>query len=293
MRWVIRDLAALEDVRDAMPGDTVTLDDFSSNEPLGYKYRGLSAGSPDVKWGVWTNGSGSFLGNNTSIGYSGGSELGLAGLDFLADRQWLLGFSAGYTHADLTLTPTGIPRLSRQVDGGLVGPYASYIINPHMALDALFNYTTLENSISAPTPLPNGGYHSNRVTAAAHLNIFTNYDALKLTGFGGYAYTWEGGSTSSVIGPGFGLANYVRYGAIRLGGEVSYRLDKFEPYIPLTFEYETTKPNDGTSRTAVVLGGGLRYRWNDTLAGELLAETTEVRTHTRDVLISAHLRQSF
>ena len=293
MRWVIRDLATLEDIPDAMPGDTIILDNFSSNEPLPSKYRGLSAGSPDSRWGVWASGSGSFLGNNTSTGYSGSSEVGLAGLDLLASRQWLLGFVAGYTHADLTLTPTAVSRPSRQVDGGLVGPYASYIINPHMAVDALFNYTSLGNSISAPTPLPNGGYHSNRVTGAAHFNVFTNYNALKLTGFGGYAYTWEGGPTSSVIGPGFGLANNVRYGAIRLGGEVSYHLGNFEPYLPLTFEYETTKPNDGTSRAAVVVGGGLRYRWNDTLAGELLCETTEIRTHSRDVLISAHLRQSF
>jgi autotransporter-associated beta strand protein len=291
--WVIRDLAALGDLPDAMPGDTMTLDEFSSNEPLRPQYRGLSAGSPDARWGIWVDGSGSFLGNNTSTGYSGSSEVGLAGLDFLANRQWLLGFTAGYTHADLTLTPIGVPRLSRQVDGGLVGPYAAYIINPHMAMDALFNYTSLGNSISAPTPLPSGGYHSNRVTGAAHLDIFANYNALKLTGFGGYAYTWEGGPTSSVLGPGFGLANNVRYGAIRLGGEVSYHLGNFEPYLPLRFEYETTKPNDGTSRAAIVVGGGLRYRWNDTLAGELLAETTELKTHTRDVLISAHLRQSF
>src|SRR5262249_45462282 len=131
LRWVIRDLATVETVPDTPPGGTVILDNFSSNESAGTKYRGLSAGSPDARWGVWADGSGSFLGNNTAIGYSGSSEVGLAGLDFLADRQWLLGFTAGYTHADLSLTPLGIPRLSRQVNGGLVGPYAAYIVAPN------------------------------------------------------------------------------------------------------------------------------------------------------------------
>ena len=70
-------------------------------------------------------------------------------------------------------------------------------------------------------------------------------------------------------------------------------LGAFEPYVPLTFEYETTNPNDGTSRTALVVGAGLRYRWSETLTGGLLAETTEVKTHTRDIRVGANVRWSF
>ena len=77
------------------------------------------------------------------------------------------GLSAGYTHADLTLSPSSI---SRQVDGALVGPYAAYIFNPNWSLDALANWTSLSNNITAPLPFPAGSYHSNRVTAASNLN---------------------------------------------------------------------------------------------------------------------------
>jgi hypothetical protein len=274
----------------AAPGDTVILKDFSSDQPLGYRYNGASAGSPDMRWGAWADSSGSFLGNNTSIGYSGTSVVALTGLDYLADRQWLLGMSAGYTHADLSLTPR---TLTHDADGALVGPYAAYIINPNMAVDALFNYTALGNSISAPMPLSSGSYHSNRLTSATDLDLFTDYDAIKLTGYGGYAYTWEGGNVGSLVGTGSGLANNIRYGAFRLGGEAAYDIGAFEPYVPITFEYQTTTPDDGSSRAALILGGGLRYRWSDALTGGLLVETTEIKTHTRDVLIGAHLRWSF
>jgi hypothetical protein len=292
LRAVTRDLAqGLSPASaPAAPGDTVILKDFSSDPSLGYKYGGLSAGSPDTRWGAWADSSGSFLGNNTSIGYSGTSVVALTGLDYLVDRQWLLGMSAGYTHADLSLTPSTVTHDS---DGAVVGPYASYVITPNLAVDALVNYTSLNNTVSSPVPLPSGGYHSNRVTGASDLDIFTNYDALKLTGYGGYAYTWEGGGASSVVGSGLGTANNIRYGAIRIGGEAAYDIDGFEPYLPITFEYQTTTPDDETSRAALVLGGGLRYRWSDTLTGGFLVETTEIKTHTRDVLVEAHLRWSF
>src|SRR4029077_13684388 len=43
------------------PGGTVILDNFSANPRP--KYNGLSAGSDTTRWGVWANGSGSFLRN--------------------------------------------------------------------------------------------------------------------------------------------------------------------------------------------------------------------------------------
>jgi hypothetical protein len=291
LRAVTRDLAQGGGATSpAAPGDTVILKDFSSNPGLQYKYNGLAAGSGDARWGAWADASGSWLGNNSSVGYSGTSVVALTGLDYLADRQWLFGLSAGYTHADLSLTPSTV---THEADGALVGPYAAYVINSNMAVDALVNYTALGNSVSAPVPLPNGGYHSNRVTGASDLDFFTNYNEIKLTGYGGYAFTWEGGDASSVVGPAFGVGNNIRYGAIRLGGEAAYDIGNFEPYVPLTFEYQTTTPVDETSRAALVVGGGLRYRWSDALAGGLLVETTQIKTHTRDVLLSAHLRWSF
>ena len=266
----------------------MTLQDFSSNQPQQHAYGGLAAGSPGARWGLWGDQSGSFLKNSTPVGFAGNSEVGLAGIDYLADPKWLVGVTAGYTHAGFTLAPAPI---SRDANGAVVGPYAAYVLNSNMAVNATFSYTALDNTLSSPAPLPAGSYHSNRLTGATELDIFGNYQAIKLTGYGGYVYAWEGGTPGGIIGTG--SANNVRFGAIRLGGEAAYDIGAFEPYIPVTFEYETTNPNDGTSRAALVLGGGFRYKWSETLTGEALVETTEIKTHTRDVLIGAKLRWSF
>lgn len=287
LRALTQDLGQASASVETPPGGTVILNNFSSN-PVP-KYSGLSAGSGDTRWGFWANASGSYLQNsNPADAFNGPSVVALTGIDYILDRQWIFGLSAGYTHADLSLSPSSI---TRTADGGLVGPYGAYIIDPHWSVDALVNWTSLSNNINAPLPFPAGSYHSNRVTAASNLNYFTTYNGVKWTGFGGYAYTWEGGRTNAVLPSA--LANNVRYGAIRLGGEAAYDIGAWEPYVPLTFEYETTQPQDGTSRAALVLGAGLRYRWSDTLTGGLLVETTEIKTHTRDVLVGAHLRWSF
>jgi outer membrane autotransporter protein len=269
------------------PGGTVILNNFSSTQPP--KYNGLSAGSDGVRWGVWADASGSDLKNdNPADAFYGPSVVALTGLDYVFDRRWIFGVAAGYTHADLALSPSTI---NREVDGAVVGPYAAYIVNSNWWVDGLVNWTSLSNDITAPLPFPAGSYHSNRVTAASNLNYFTRYEGIKLTGFGGYAYSWEGGNTNAILPSA--LANNIRYGAIRIGGEAAYPFGAFEPYLPLRVEYETTTPNDGTSRTALVAGAGLRYRWSDTLTGGLLFETTELKTHTRDLIISGHLRWSF
>ena len=268
-------------------GGTVILKDFSSNPSP--KYNGLSAGSDTGRWGVWGNASGSFLQNDsTANAFNGPSVVALSGIDYILDRRWIFGLSAGYTHADLALSPSSI---NRQVNGALVGPYAAYVINPNWSVDALFNWTALSNDITAPLPFPKGSYRSDRLTGATNLNYFTTYNGTKLTAFGGYAYTWEGGRTNAVLPSS--LANNVRYGALRIGGEAAFPLGAFEPYIPLRFEYETTTPNDGSSRAALVVGAGLRYRWSDALTSGLLFESTELKTHIRDMMVSGNLRWSF
>ena len=157
------------------PGGTVILNNFSSNPPQ--KYNGLSAGEGMTRWGLWANASGSFLtNNNPAFAFNGPSVVAMTGLDYIVDRKWIFGLAAGYTHADLALSPSFI---NREVDGAVVGPYAAYIFDSNWSIDALANYTSLENDITAPLPFPAGSYHSDRVTAASNLNYFTTYNGVQ------------------------------------------------------------------------------------------------------------------
>ena len=259
-----------------------------SGQPIA-TYRGISAGSADARWGLWGDVSGSFLGNDTAVGYSGNSVVALAGLDYLPDPDWVVGFSTGYTRGNLGLKSfTG----TRTSNGAVVGPYASYIISPNFFIDGLVTYTALNNNLATVAPGPNGSWHSNRVTGAGNLNTYWDLEPFKLTGYTGYSYTWEGANTSVLTNvPPF--SNIMRLGLYKLGGEAACKFDELEPYIPLTFEYQTTKPEDSTGRFALIVGAGLRYQWSDTLRAGILATATEFQTHYREVKVEANLRWTF
>ncbi len=253
-------------------------------------YRGIAAGSNDARWTVWGDASGAFLRNDTAIGYSGNSVVALAGIDYLVDKSRVAGFVAGYTHGDLRLKPAGGPRVS---DGAVLGPYISYIIGSHASADAQFQYTRLSNRLTAPLAGFNAGFDGNRLTGAVNLNTYADVGSWKLTGYTGYAYTWEGSETSILnIIPG--SSSNIRYGVWKVGAETGYQATpQLEAYVPLTFMLETTLPRDGTSRAALEVGLGLRYQATDNVKAGLLATTTEIKSHTQDVRVGANLRWSF
>jgi hypothetical protein len=85
----------------------------------------------------------------------------------------------------------------------------------------------------------------------------------------------------------------MRLGLFKLGGEAAYKFDQFEPYVPLSFEYQTTRPEDTTGRLALIVGAGLRYQWSDTLRAGILGTATEFQTHYRELKIEGNLRWTF
>jgi hypothetical protein len=261
-----------------------------SGQPAPSSYRGISAGSADGQWGVWGDASGSFIGNSSSVGYDGTSVVALAGIDYIGDRDWLVGFNTGYTNGDLGLKSfTG----TRTSNGALVGPYASYIISPNFSVDGQFSYTRLSNNISTVAPGPTGGFNSNRYTGAANLNAYADSEVgIRLTLFTGYAYSFEE-SQPSVLSNVPPFTNSIHFGVFKLGGEAGYPVGAFEPYVPLTFEYQTTQPQDQTGRAALQVGIGLRYQLSDQLKAGLLFTATEFEENWRDLKIEGHLRWTF
>ena len=253
-------------------------------------YRGIAAGSADSPWGVWGDASGAFLRNDTRVGYDGTSVVALTGVDYLYDKTWLGGFSVGYLHGDLDLKSTGGPRVS---DGAVFGPYVSYIIGPYASLDGQFQYARLSNRVSAPLAGINASFGSNRLTGAVNLNIFADEGPWKLTGFTGYAYTWEG-AEDSVLNRTPPYSAHTRYGVWKAGTEIGYlATPQLEAYVPLTLRVETTTPRDLTSRVSLEVGAGLRYQVADNIKAGLMATTTEIKTHTRDIRVGGNLRWTF
>ena len=248
-------------------------------------YRGISAGTADLKWGFWADSSGSYLNDSSPIAkFNGYGLTELAGVDYNLDSKWLFGFNAGYVRTDVRIAAIAGNRVEQ---GPQLGPYLSYIASSHVSADLLFNYSRLSN-VAAGFP----SFNSDRYAGAGNVNFFYNVSGFALTGFMGYTYAIESPSSAA---PGLigGVPTFIHYGAVKVGGEAAYPMGSFEPYVPLTVEYETTQTHDGTGRGVVVVGAGARYRFSDTIKGGIELTSDEARSHSTNVVGAANLRISF
>ena len=249
-------------------------------------------------WSAWGDASGSFPKNRSENGYDGNQVVALAGADYQVGTEWIFGLRRAMPVLLFRLKNPG----NRTTNGAVVGPYGSYIISPNFTMDGQLSYTrlsgkgTTSNFDMSNPPIEikaNNGFDMNRVTGAVNLNGYTDYESDKLTGFVGYAYSWEAPDTTKLTA-GTPFYNIARLGVVRIGGQAGYMLDQsLEAYVPLTYNYETTRPLDGTGRSALVLGAGLRYQLNDAVKADLLATTTELKDNWRNVFVGANLRWTF
>lgn len=224
-----------------------------------YRYgTGLSAGSNDARFGVWIDGSVTLVDNDKSnVQSDGKTEVALVGIDYRLREDVIVGVSAGYQGAQLTV---GSIRGRRDSNGYVLTPYASYIMAPNMSVDASVSYggsdTDVESNLTGTRVT--GSFDSRRVTATGNWNIYEAVDAWFLTGFAGYSYSWEFQDDYTDTSGARIDNGTIRYGVLRFGGEAAYRAGAFEPYALSILEIETTDPKD-SDRETLVVGAGLRY----------------------------------
>jgi hypothetical protein len=251
-------------------------------------YSGISAGDAATNWGVWFDGSGSYLSNNSSIAaYEGYGTTGLGGVDYIYNNAWLLGWDAGYARTDVLIKALGGNRIANAAQ---TGPYVSYIFNKHVTADASIIYAHVFNTLSAGPQ--SSDFNSNRIATSINLNVFgTNEFGFLFTGAIGWTYAYEAPSTTAPNTIG-GVPTTIHYSAISVGGEIAHDFGNFEPYVPVKLSQETTETRDGTGQFGVESGVGLRYHWNDQLTIGAQA-TAEIRNHSETALGSVNIRFVF
>jgi uncharacterized protein with beta-barrel porin domain len=248
--------------------------------------RGMSAGSPAQNFAAWGDATASYLKNDTAaFANEGYGVTALAGIDDAYGEHWLFGFNAGYVRTQLKVKALGGTKLE---DGATLGPYLSYVFGPHVAVDSSFTYGRLGNSFTGSS-----SFDADRFTGAANVDLFADSGGFKLSGIIGYVYASENPATSGVPAIVNGFPTSQRYGAVKVSGEVAYPMGRAEPYLPLAYTYETTRPVDAVGRNTLTLGAGLRYQMSDSLNGSIQVTDDELRTHSRDDTVSANLRLSF
>lgn len=252
---------------------------------------GLSAGSQDARFGVWIDGSVTLVSNDhASVLSDGKTEVALVGADYRLREDLIVGVSAGYQGAQLSV---GAIRGRRDSNGYVVTPYASYILGSNMSVDVNVSVggstTDVESNITGNRAL--GHFDSRRVGAGGNWNIYEGLGDWFLTGFAGYNHAWEfqddfTDSTGNRIDNGT-----VTYGVLRFGGEAAYRLGAFEPYILSVFELETTDPEDADRETLVV-GGGLRF-YHGALSAAVEFNAQTLRSQESGYTFGLNLRYVF
>jgi hypothetical protein len=254
---------------------------------------GLAAGSDPSRFSVWADLGGSYLKNSAggANSFQGWSVTGVSGIDFVLSNSWVAGFSAGYVSGDFS-----VPGISGRKEnyGPVVGPYVSYVITDNLTVDGTFNFSRqMNDALTGGTPNVERHFASHRWSGSVNGNYFSNIGDFQLASFAGYSYAYERQrANTDTSGTKLSSAN-VRYGAVKLGTEISYPIGNFEPYLPLTYEYQTTTVTDGTSRSDLLVGLGLRYTLTDGIKLGLLGTSEQFRSHMRDDSISANVRFSF
>ena len=237
---------------------------------------GLAAGDAVKAKGVWGDITSSHIStrNTDSVVNGTGQQDGTSDVaTFGLDGQWgkwVLGTAVSANFADVDLDNDG---RNRSV-GVSITPYAGLAIDDVWSLGAQAGYTRSNYDLVLRRRDANsarGNFDSDRFLAAANANAFKAFDAWQLTGTAGLLYARENahhfdlktanGGPTQRASPGA-----LQLGQFKLGGEVGYLIDSWEPYAGAMLEVDFI--NLGTDRVGGVYKGGFRYHFeNGTTAG--------------------------
>jgi len=257
-------------------------------------FNDISAVSEDTRWDVWLSGAPAWLKNDaTGFAFNGYGVSTLTGIDYNFGNGWIAGFDAGYVRTDVKVQAMAGNRV---VNGAQAGPYATYIISDVLTANASFSYTRSvndtngnNNGLGVPA---NSSYYSNSYSGTAALNAYGVWNGFGLTGTLGFTYSADF-PTTLIPQPIGGVATTVHTGSLAAVGQVDYRIDKFDPYIPISVIYLTTPTQDGTGRTGLNLGIGTRYYFDNKVQASFQVTTQQFRSHSQNVTGIASLYWTF
>ena len=248
---------------------------------------GVNAGDGfDSLLGAWVAYSfADFENDFEALRYDGSRHSGLAGVDFSPTENLILGIAAGYERASQDTRFN-----SGEVDtaGFTVTPYLGYRFSDAVSVDFAAGYSGL-NTDQFRTTLT-----GTRVTSDAdstrwfwggNVNATEQIDRWYLTGSIGITWARESVDAYEESDGTRVPERTFRFGQWRVGGEVAYAFDTFEPYASATYQrdYATTEIvlTGTTNQPAndlddVFFAAGIRFFGMDNLSAS--AEYTRVMT---------------
>jgi len=223
--------------------------DYVISSAIGAPAGGGASGGDEEgpNWSIWQDTSGNDLQDGAAGGaYQGIIWTGLLGADRPVGDKFIVGATVGGEGDSFDLKSTGSKRSGTGIS---FTPYAAYLINDWSALDLEASYALLDNDVTIPQGSGNvtNHYVSNRVFVAGNASAYTTIDAFTLrVKFG---MLWADNS-----GPRYTDANGIQakppnvaLTQAKLGGEVQYTYQQFQPFLDLTAAQDLT--GSGTLNT--------------------------------------------
>lgn len=217
----------------------------------------------------------------------------VAGVDVSPLESLLVGVALGW---DSARAKTFFNAGESDTNTLTVSPYLAVLLGEVFSLDVSFGYSALETDQSSGNGA-GGSMDSDRWFWAGNLNLGQQFGAWYVAGRVGLlnareyqdAFTFGGVQVAE---------RTVKLGQWRIGGDVSYLLGAFEPYVTATYEQDyartdlvlTPGAQPANDRNGVVAGAGVRYYGTRGVTGSLEWLTVQGRQDYSEDTFSLLLR---
>ena len=264
---------------------------------------GLNAGDGIANYGVWGSYSYSDFENDfASTAFDGHRHNLLGGFDIAPWEKTVFGVAVGYENSDID---TGFNQGNQEADGYTIAAYAGYLLSETWSIDASVGYSNIDSDQFRTDPGTGA-----RITSSPSSDRW--FGTLNLNGF----KRWENWLIGARIGllrarnvqesffesNGTSISEFSsKLGQWSIGGDIAYSLDKFEPFVRLTYENDfsmqklktATGPQPSNDNDNFLFGAGLRYFGTNGLTGNLEWNKRLGRDDFDEDTITATLRKDF
>jgi outer membrane autotransporter protein len=235
----------------------------------------------------------SFLNNTaTNDRTTGRVHSALFGIDHRVTDDLLLGVAFSVENSNVQLKT----QTSRQRgNGGLVSPYAAYILSDTLIVDAQITMGRVDRNLerNRATGQTTGNYASRRLGAATNLTTYFPVEGYDLRSSIGYAYNVDRPDDFLLDDQTRVDLGTTRLGQVISNHEVSFGTgDGLVPYAGILLEYDTTRASSA-DRFGSVLSVGVRYGTGTDLSLGAYASTEIGRPNQSTTVLGVNARLSF
>lgn len=286
--------------------DHMIVTENSQSIDLTQGIKGLSAGDGSQKKGIWLAASSVQMEDTlSSTEYDGGLFSMIGGGDYRLMDNMVIGVALSAEYLDMD---TGFNGGTVKVTGYQVTPYIAYsTLDDRFAMDLIVGYGMANSETTRKSPIDEmvsvtGSIDSQRIMVSSNISYYHLMGDWTLSGNLGYlwaqeiidSYTESDGTESE--------DSYVSYAQVSPGVQISYYMDRFEPFMSANYSYDAVvldtvvsedQEQPSNDRTELGIAIGTDIYLSDQMTGTLEANKIFMRDNFNSTSFMANFRMEF